>query len=124
MGASEPCDHLLVYLESFWCFQLRLVRLYSSSELCPAPMALKKRMKTNTASTSRAQAARGNASLPYVINKYNIVFMDAEHAFRYDAIVNRKLFAPSYLDREMPETVYLYVDLRRLLGILGWKNFV
>ena len=59
-------------------------------------MAPKKHLKTTAASTSRAPAARGNTSLPHVINKYRLVFVDAEHASRYDAIVTRKLSAPSY----------------------------
>jgi len=96
--ASELCDHPLVYWESFWWFQLHLARLYSSF--------------------------RRNPSVHHVINKYNIVFLDAKHASRYDAIVTRKLSAPRYLDRQMLETLHLYDDLRCLLGILGWKNFV
>ena len=68
-------------------------------------MAPKKRVKTTAASTSRALAARGNASLPHVINKYHLVFVDAKHASRYDAIVTRKLSAPSYLDRQMLKTL-------------------
>ena len=63
-----------------------------------ASMAPKKRVKA-TASTCWAPAGQGNSSAPYVINKYNIVFVDAEHTSRYDAIVTRKLSAPSYLDR-------------------------
>jgi len=50
--------------------------------------------------------------------------MDAEHASRYDSIVTRKLSAHSYFDSQILETVSLYDDLRRLLGILGWENFV
>jgi len=50
--------------------------------------------------------------------------MDAEHASRYDSIVTRKLSAPSYLDRQILETVSFYDDLRRLLGNLGWEHFV
>jgi len=68
--------------------------------------------------------ARGNPSLSYVINKYNIIFLDAERATRYDIITTRKLSARSYLDRQMLETAHLYDDLRRLLDILGWENFV
>jgi len=76
-------------------------------------------MKATTASTSRAPVTRGNFSLPHVINKYNIVFVDAEHASRCDSIVTRKLSAPSYLDRHILDIVSFYDDLRRLLGILG-----
>ena len=50
--------------------------------------------------------------------------MDAEHASRYDAIVTRKLSAPSCLNRHILDIVSLYDYLRRLLGILGWDNFV
>jgi len=87
-------------------------------------MAPKKHMKTTAASTRRAPVARGNSLLPHVINKYNIVFVDAKHACRYDSIVNRKLSAPSYLDSQILDTVSLYDDLRPLLGILWWENFV
>jgi len=58
---------------------LYLARLYSSFELSLAPMAPKKHIKTTVASSNRAQAARGNASLPHVINKYDIVFMNVDH---------------------------------------------
>ena len=39
-------------------------------------------------------------------------------------LLTRKLSAPSYLDRQMLETMSLYDDLRRLLVNLGWENFV
>jgi len=52
------------------------------------------------------------------------VFVDVEHASRYDSIVTRKISAPSYLDRQMLETMSLYDDLRRLLVNLGSENFV
>uniref|UniRef100_A0A7C8ZKD9 Arabidopsis retrotransposon Orf1 C-terminal domain-containing protein n=1 Tax=Opuntia streptacantha TaxID=393608 RepID=A0A7C8ZKD9_OPUST len=87
-------------------------------------MAPKKYVKTTAASTSRAPGARGNTSLPHVINKYRLVFVDAEHESRYDSIVTRKISAPSYLDRQMLETMSSYDDLRRLLVNLGWANFV
>jgi len=87
-------------------------------------MAPKKHVKTTAASTSRVPAARGNSSLLHVINKYNIVFLDAEHASRYDAIVTRKLSSPSYLGRHILDIVSLSDDLRCLLGILGWENFI
>ena len=107
-------------LGAFRCLWLAYIQA-----LCfHASMAPKKRMKTTAASTSRASAARGNSSLPHVINKYHLVFMDAEHASRYDSIVTRKLSAPRYLDRQMLETLSLYDDLRRLLVTLGWVHFV
>ena len=87
-------------------------------------MAPKKRLKTTTASTSRASTARGNPSLPHVQNKHHIVFMDAEHASRYDALVGRKICAPSYLDVDMLRTLHLYDDLEILLRNLGWLDFV
>ena len=87
-------------------------------------MAPRKRLRTIAVSTSRAPVARVNSSLPHVINNYNIVFADVEHVSKYDAIVTRKLSAPSYLDRHILDIVFLYDDLRRLLGILGWENFV
>jgi len=98
---------------------LRLLSVCSSVSMAP-----KKRVKITAASTSRAPVARGNTSLPHVINKYRLVFVDAEHASRYDAIVTRKLSAPSYLDRQMLETLSLYNDLSRLLVNLGWVHFV
>ena len=82
-------------------------------------MAPKKRLKSTAASTSRAQAARGNSSPPHVLNKYNIVFLDAEHARRYDVIVSRKICAPNYLDVQMLTTLHLYDDLVILLHNLG-----
>ena len=89
----------------------------------PITMAPKKRLKS-TASTSRAPATQGNSSIPHVLNKYNIVSMDAEHARHYDAVVSRKICAPYYLDVEMLTTLYLYDDLVILLRNLGWANFV
>ena len=59
-----------------------------------------------------------------MINKYNIAFLDAEHAKRYDTIVSRKICAPSYLDVDMLRTLHLYDDLVILLGNLGWTDFV
>ena len=50
--------------------------------------------------------------------------MDVEYASRYDAIVTKKLSAPSYLDRQILDITNLCDDLRRLLGILGWESFV
>jgi len=38
--------------------------------------------------------------------------------------VTRRLSAPSYLDRHILDIVSFYDDLRRLLGILRWENFV
>ena len=108
---------LLVLSTAFGKFLFKLCTILAS-------MAPKKCVKTTAASTSRAPAARGNSSLPYIINKDNIVFVDAEHASRYDAIVTRKLSAPSYLDRQILDITYFYDDVRRLLGILGWENFV
>ena len=87
-------------------------------------MATKKRLKSSAASTSRAQVARGNPSIPHVLNKYNIVFMDADHAHCYDVVVSRKICAPNYLDVEMLTTLHLYDDLVILLCNLGWANFV
>ena len=87
-------------------------------------MAPKKRLKSTVASTSRAATARGNSSIRHVLNKYNIVFMDAEHTCHCDAIVSRKIFAPNYLDVEMLTTLHLYDDLAILLHNLGWANFV
>ena len=82
----------------FQCFQLPSSKFLQA--LClNASMAPKKRVKTTAASTSRAPAARGNSSLPHVINKYHLVLVDAEHASRYDSIVTRKISTPSYLDR-------------------------
>ena len=78
-------------------------------------MAPKKRVRTTAASTSRALAAWGNSSLPHVINKYRLVFVDAEHASKYDSVVTKKISAFSYLDRQMLETMSLYDNLRRLL---------
>jgi len=59
-----------------------------------------------------------------VINKYNLVFVDAEHASLYDAIVSRKICGPNYLDADMFTNLRLYDDLRLLLRNLGWENFV
>ena len=87
-------------------------------------MTPKKRVKTTATSTSRASVAGGNSSLPHVINKYNIVFVDTEHVSRYDAIAARKLSTPSYLNRHILDIVSLYDDLRHLFGIHGWENFV
>jgi len=50
--------------------------------------------------------------------------VDAEHSFRYDAIVTRKLSTHSYLDRQILDITNLYDDLRHLLGILRWENFL
>ena len=80
--------------------------------------------EVSDASTSQAQVARGNSSIPHVLNKYNIVFVDAEHARRYDAIVSRKICAPNYLDVKMLTTLYLYDDLLILLRNFSWENFV
>jgi len=44
------------------------------------------------------------------------MFVDAEHASKYDSIVTRKISAPSYLDRRLLETMSLYDDLRILLN--------
>ena len=82
-------------------------------------MAPKKRLKSTVASTSRAATARGNSSIRHVLNKYNIVFMDAEHTCHCDAIVSRKICAPSYLDVEILATLHLYNDLLILLRNLG-----
>ena len=82
-------------------------------------MAPEKRTKTTATSTSRAPAAQGNSSLPYAINKDNIVFMDADHASRYDFIVTRKLSTPSYFDWKILDTVSLYDDLRMFFGYIG-----
>jgi len=79
-------------------------------------------MKTTATSSSWALVARGNSSLSHVINKYNIVFMDAKHASRYDSIVTRKLSASSYLDRPILDIVSFYDDLGRLLGYLGGRT--
>ena len=87
-------------------------------------MAPKKRLNLTAASTSRAPAARGNSSIPHVLNKYNIIFMDAEHARRYDAVVSRKICARNYLDVEMLTTLHLYDDLVILLHNLGWASHI
>ena len=59
-----------------------------------------------------------------MLNKYNIVLLDVEHARRYDAIVSQKIGAPHYLDVETLTTLHLYDDLVILLRNLGWGNFV
>jgi len=59
-----------------------------------------------------------------VLNKYNLVFVDIKHARRYDDIVSRKIYAPSYSDVEMLIALHLYDDLRLFLRNLGWENFV
>ena len=79
-------------------------------------MAPKKRVRTTVASTTQAPGARGNSSLPHIIDKYRLMFVDAEHASKYDSIVTRKISTPSYLDRQMLETMSLYDDLRILLN--------
>jgi len=109
---------LIVPFECFCDFSCLWLAYFQT--LCyHSSMAPKKRVKTTAASTSQAPAGPSNSSLPYVINKYDTIFVDSEHASRYDTIVIRKLSAPSYLDRYILDIVSLYDDLRRLLGILG-----
>jgi len=112
---SLPCvlGILLVLSTAFGKFLFKLCTILAS-------MAPKKCVKTTAASTSRAPAARGNSSLPYIINKDNIVFVDAEHASRYDAIVTRKLSAPSYLDRQILDITYFYDDVQ---GCIRFRLF-
>ena len=78
---------------------------------------------TNT-SASRANAARVSFLTSHLINKYNLVFIDAQQASCYDVIVSRKICAPNYLDVDMVNTLLLCDDLRLLLRNLGWENFV
>ena len=87
-------------------------------------MAPKKRLKSIATSTGWAQAIGGNSSIHYVLNKYNLVFVDVAHASHYDTIVGRKICASNYLDAEMLPTLHLYDDLRLLLRNLGWEHFV
>jgi len=87
-------------------------------------MVPKKRLKSTVASTNRAQAARGNFSLPHVVNKYNIAFLDTNHAPHYDVIITRKIRAPSYLDEQMLTALQLFDDLKILLSRLSWVHFV
>jgi len=47
------------------------------------------------------------------------MFIDVQQATRYDAIVSRKIYAPSYLDVDMLNTSHLYDASRLLLRNLG-----
>jgi len=80
-------------------------------------MVPKKQLKSTPTSTSRVE---GNRPPPHVIKKYRIVFVDDDHSKRYNAIVNRKICAPNYIDEQMLDTLDPLDFLCILLGRLGW----
>jgi len=88
-----------------------LVPLHPTSRIAMAP---KKRLKSTAASCSPDQVTRGNSSIAYMLNKYNLIFVDAVHTSYCDAIVSRKIYAANYLDVEILTTLHLYDDLRLL----------
>ena len=70
---------------------------------------------------------RGNcaqSSLPHVINKHGIVFVDDVQCERYNALVIRKISARKYLDIEFLQALDLLDDMNTLLAHLGWLDYL